>query len=347
MDSMTRAEFFGMAGLTNPTEGAYTPISLGKGNKIRNGNASWIANLRHIDFRDADQLRALTPETVTATDVYVNGTLQDKYKAIVGDNTQKVYSIRSDRYKPAQNKMLVDALASASDATGIQIFGKMSEERGRMSMNAFFADPDCNVDFGEHHGAGSDPYMLGVRAYNSHTGETGFGAEIIGVRWLCSNMCAFGDVLGKVRWNHFVREENVVDLISGMIEGYMDRIPVLQDRITAMRNEIITVDDAENALWGVRLGAFRIEGIMAHLPKLNPAIPNLARDVSVYDIFNATTAYNTYANTGGSEWGKTDVSHRAQDLITSNIQDLIDKGAKIKEEYEMILAKQRNESAVA
>jgi len=343
-NSMTRQEFFAMAGLNaDISDRAYTPISLGKGNKIRDGNASWIASLRHIDFINATELRALVPETVTPMEVIVDGEVQKKYKAIVGDNSHKVYSIRSNLYQPVQNQMLMESLATASDVTGIQVFGKMDQCNGRMSINSFFADPDCNVDFGKHHGAGSDPYMLGVRAYNSHTGETGFGAEIIGVRWLCSNMCAFGEVLGKVSWKHYVKQENVVDLIAGMIKGYMDKVPILQDRITAMRNEIISMEDAENALWGIKLDPFKTEGIMAHLPRLNPEIPNLATDVSVYDIFNATTAYNTYGNTGGSEWGKTDVSHKAQRLITGidNLEDLINAGAKAKAQYEEVLRKQQ------
>ena len=128
--------------------------------------------------------------------------------------------------------------------------------------------------------------MLGIRAYNSHTGQTGFGAEIIGVRWLCSNMCAFGDILGKCSWKHFVSEDDVVSVVGGMIESYMDKVPTLQDKIDAMRNEIIGINDAEDLLWGAKLSPFRIEGIMAHLPELNPEIKAMA-EISVYDIFNA------------------------------------------------------------
>ena len=334
---ISRESFFGMAGLTENTVNseiqAYQPISLGKGNKVRNGNASWIANLKRIDFMDATTLRLLTPETVTETPVFVNETKQDKYKAIVGDNTGKVYSIKSDKYKPVQNYMMTESLAQVSDNTGIQVFGKMNDDGGRMSINAFFADPDCNVDFGSHHGYGSDPYMLGVRAYNSHTGQTGFGAEIIGVRWLCSNMVAFGEVLGKVSWKHFVKEENVVDLISGMVEGYMDKVPILKDRIEAMRNEVLTLDEAECALWGIKVTPFKTEGIMANLPELNPEIRYANGKVSVYDLFNATTAYNTHSNTGGSEFGRTDFSHKAQNLITNHIDRLIDDGREARQAY--------------
>ena len=333
---ISREAFFGMAGLTeNTTEGAYTPISLGKGGKVRNGNASWIANLRKLDFTDATQLRALVPENVTATKVYVNGEEQTKYRAIVGDNTHKVYSIKTNKYKPVQNKTLLDSLATVSEETGIQVFGKMNEDGGKCSINAFFADPDCNIDFGDVHMGNKDPYMLGVRAWNSHTGQTGFGASIIGVRFLCSNMVSFGDVLGEVKWKHFVEEGDVISKVSDMLTSYMDQVPVLKNRIDAMRNEELTLDEAECALWGIRISPFKTESIMSNLPELNPEIRGKNGKVSVYDVFNATTAYNTHSNTGGSEFGHSDISNRAQRFITQigKIERIIDDGREFRQEY--------------
>lgn len=348
---LSRNEFFGMAGLTNESleATAYTPVSLGKGNEIRDGNKAWIRDLRHIDFIDSDQLRTLTPEKVTATSVIVNEKPQPNFKAIVGDVTGKVYSIKSNKYQIAQNQLLVDALASASENTGIQVFGKMSDYGGRMAINSFFADPDCNVDFGEYRSAGSDPYMLGVRAYNSHTGQTGFGAEIIGVRWLCSNMVAFGDVLGRVSWKHFVTEDKIADMISSMIMSYMDKVPILKDRITAMNNEVLTLDEAECALWGIKVSPFQTEGIMANLSDLNPEVRHKNGKISVYDLFNATTAYNTYANTGRGEFGRTDFSHKAQKFVVEDIQELVDSGAddRLKWQESQIKMNSQNTQLVA
>jgi len=333
--NLTREEFFGMAGLTNATagEGAYTPVSLGKGNKIKNGNASWIKALSKANFHSADELRALTPENVTSTPVYVNDDVVNGYKAIVGDTTGKVYSIKSNRYKICQNAIMTRAIAQASENTGIPVFGRMNDEGGRMGVNAFFADPDCNVNFAEGVGRDADPYMLGVRAFNSHTGQTGFGAEIIGVRWLCQNMTGFGTSLGKVSWKHFVEEENIVTLISGMIEGYMDRVPILKDRIVAMKSEELTLDEAECALWGIKVSPFQTEGIMANLPELNPEIRYSNGKVSLYDTFNAVTAYNSWSNTGGSEFGRVRFMDRAEDLITGNVQKIIDSGREARQNY--------------
>ena len=330
---MDRREFFGMAGLNaNETDGAYTPVSLGKGNKVKNGNASWIASLKKADFTDAVGLRALTPETVAEAPVIVNDVAQEQYKAIVGDVTGKVYSIKSNKYIPVQNQLLVDAVAQVSENTDIQVFGNLRDEGGRMSLNAFFADPDCNVDFGGH--GQKDPYMLGVRAYNSHLGDKGFGAHMVGVRWMCSNMMSFGKNLGKVSWKHFVKEEKVVDLIGSMIESYMDRVPVLKDKIEAMRSEEITITEAECLLWGIKVSPFQIEGMMENMPELNPEIRHKNGKVSVYDTMNVVTAYNSYANTGGSEFGRIRIADKAESLIGANIDDLIGAGMEAKTRYE-------------
>ncbi len=336
---ISREQFFGMAGL-NGVEGAYTPISLGKENKVADANNAWMKDLRHIDFTDAQGLKALTPENVTATDVFVNGESISKYMAIVGDVTGKVYSIRSNKYQIAQNKLLVDSLAGVSDNTGIQVFGRLNDQRGRMAINAFFADPECNIDFGTHDmfnkrydGHSTDPYMLGVRVYNSHTGDTGFGAEIIGVRALCSNMVAFGDVLGKVSWNHVVSLDKVVDLMTSMIESHFDKVPVLKDKIVAMNNEELTLDEAECALWGISLRPPMTEGIMENMPELNPEVRHKNGKVSVYDVFNAATAYNSYANTGRSEYGRSRLSRKTQRLIVDDINKIIDDGADARQKY--------------
>lgn len=53
----------------------------------------------------------------------------------------------------------------------------------------------------------------------------------------------------------------------------------------------------------------------------------------MYDVFNAVTAYNTYSNTGGSEFGKTEMSHKAQNLITTHIGRLIDDGREARQAY--------------
>lgn len=331
---LSRDAFFGMAGLTENTIESeiapYTPISLGKGHKTRSGNRAWMNSLKRCDFLDADSLRALTPEQVSSTPVFVNNEEQKQYQAIVGDNTHKVYSIRSDKYKIVQNSLMTESLAQVSENTGIQVFGTLHDEGGKMGINAFFADPDCNVDFGTHQ---KDPYMLGVRAYNSHTGQTGFGAQIIGVRWLCSNMVSFGQTLGHEHWKHYVEQKDVVSKISGMIESYMDKVPVLKDRIDALRNEEITITEAECLLWGIKVTPFKIEGIMSNLPELNPEIKLANGKVKVYDVFNATTAYNTYSNTGGSEFGRVGFMERAEDIITGNISRLIDSGNTAREEF--------------
>ena len=91
MVTFSREEFFGMAGIAN-VDGAYTPVSLGKGAEVRDGSRSWIQSLRNIDFIDSNQLRAQAPERVYEADVVVPMQIQDAEGNNVMDMTpQKKY----------------------------------------------------------------------------------------------------------------------------------------------------------------------------------------------------------------------------------------------------------------
>lgn len=336
--TVTRDEFFAMAGISG--EGEYEPVSIGKGFKLRETNNNWINSLRRLNFVDAEGLRGIRPEHVTESSVvipiekadaegnrYVDTTPQDRYKAIVGDDTKRVYSIRSDRYHAVQHSQIVEALVDASLSTGVRVFGTLNDKGGNLNVHAFFADPDCNIDLS---GRNEDPAMLGVRCFNSHNGTTRFGAELMGVRWLCSNMCAFGDVLGRMSWNHRVESENIVDALSGLIVRSMDRVPVLQARIAEMQETELTLDEVECALWGISLNPYKVEAVRTHLRDLNPEI---GESVTVYDLWNAVNAYTSYAVSGGSVQSKSTELNGTQDLITRDIGKLVDRGAGRRNDY--------------
>ena len=154
---------------------------------------------------------------------FLDETPQKRFKAIVGDDSKTVYSIRSDKYHAVQHSQIVEALVEASEETGIQVFGTLNDKGGNLNVHAFFADPDCNVDLST---AQDDPAMLGVRCFNSHNATTRFGAEIIGVRYLCSNLCSVGDVLGRMSWNHKVESKDIVSSLANLITRSVDKVPV-------------------------------------------------------------------------------------------------------------------------
>lgn len=331
---MSRAEFFGMAGIGN-VETEYTPVSIGKGNKIRNGNRSWIESLSRANFHSAEELRMLTPENVSEKNIYfMDGAgafnqVMGK-KALVGDISGKAYDVHSNKYQVVQHSLMTESVAQASVDTGIPVFGKMNDEGNRMSINAFFADPDCNIDFGSSQ---KDPYMLGVRAYNAHDGTRGFGAEIIGVRAICQNMTGFGKVLGECKWKHFIAQEKVTDIISDMIQGYMDKVPVLKRRIEAMKSEELTLDEVECAYWGIKIQAHNIEGIMGNIEGLVPEIKHKDGKVSLYDAFNGLTAFNSYSNGGRGDFARARIMNQAQNFIIEPIEKIIDAGHAMREDY--------------
>ena len=68
MVTFSREEFFGMAGIAN-VDGAYTPVSLGKGAEVRDGSRSWIQSLRNIDFIDSN-LEFMDNTIVVADNMY-------------------------------------------------------------------------------------------------------------------------------------------------------------------------------------------------------------------------------------------------------------------------------------
>lgn len=336
---MSRQEFFDMAGLEGPTE-TYTPVSVGKGFKLRDTNNNWISNLRNANFLNADQLRELKPEHVTESAVivpiemkddegtyFLDQTPQERYKAIVGDTSKKVYSIRSNKYHTVQHADIAEAFADVSDSTGIRVFGKLTDKGGNMNIHGFFADPDCNIDLSARN---EDPAMLGVRCFNSHNGTTKFGGEIIGVRYLCSNMCAFGETLGRISWTHNVERENVVGSISDMIRKAFDRVPVLQERIAEMQETVLTLDEAECALWGISLNPYKVEAVSTHLEGLNPEIGS---EVTQYDLWNAVNAYTTYAVSGGSVQSKSNELNNTENLMTASLPRIIRRGYERRESY--------------
>lgn len=344
MVTFSREEFFGMAGIAN-VDGAYTPVSLGKGAEVRDGSRSWIQSLRNIDFIDSNQLRAQAPERVYEADVVVPMQIQDaegnnvmdmtpqkKYKAIVGEKTKQVYNIASNRYNPVQTSEVINCLAQSADDVGVQVFGTLREQTGKANVQAYFADADMTFDVGTKY---SDPMMLGVRVYNSHCGDRGFGVEIIGVRYLCSNMMAFGETLGEASWSHLTKEKDVINAMNSVIGGCMTKVPKLMDKIEEMRNTELTLDEAECALWGISLNNVQIESITENYRALNPEMVVSGGKVKLWDVYNASTAYNTYANTGSNDFGRnTTLKNITRLMANPHLDRIIDTGFQRREAWE-------------
>ena len=350
---LSRDEFFALAGLKT-TENDYTPVSVGRRNKVSNSDRTWMKSLRNVNFTNADELKALSPERVYDGDViipverineegvaYIDQTPQKRYKAIIGEVSKQTYAIKSNMYHAVQHTDILDAFAQASQDTGIPVFGRMTERSGRMNAMVFFADPSMGVEFndlGPHTFMGrenQEAFALGVRVYNSHDGTTGFGGSAIAVRRLCTNLMAVGETLGDAHWKHYTKMGEVTTAFSHLIEGYMNQIPVLADRIHELQEEVFTLDEAECALWGISLEPVNIRSIMSNLNGLNQEIEGGASQITGWDLYNASTAFYSH-RTAGDTMTETNISssNRIEKFMLENGDKLVSIGEDRKRRWE-------------
>jgi Domain of unknown function (DUF932). len=328
---LTPNEMFELAGV-RPHGNEYKPANIGKKAVVRPSNRTWFNRLCMVNFKSPEELKLLTPETVHDEPIYKQTELLkespeiiEKYKAIVGDQTEKVYSVMSQKYKAVQHGDILTAIANTSTDTGINVFGSVIDNNGIMNTHATFADPDYHINVLEEQ---DDNVMMGIRIYNSHTGQTGFGAEIFGIRMVCCNYNAYGDVLGKIHWKHYTETEQVTKSFNDLIKSYMSNVPVLQKKIETMKSEELTIDEATAALYGISLVQSNVDAIIMNLTALNPEIQNEDK-ISTYELYNAGTAFISHKTAGDNTVNSNIVSSKnLSKLMIHKIDETINKGRK-------------------
>lgn len=332
-----REQMFELAGIEFRPERMQTPATVGKKNAITIPRNTWADQFRNLNFFNVDDLEAQKPENVSVREIaYINSngeyvTIPNR-KAITGDDTDKMYAIHSDRYEPVQHSVIVQAMTDACRDTSLSVFGHLSDDgKGRFNGYGTFANPDVKLDLGLENRQ-ADPVMLGMRFFNSHTGDSKFGGEIYGIRAVCQNYMAWGETLGKVSIMHFKSEENVADELAKILMGYVDQIDALKDRVHYIRDTPVSLDEQEAILWGIGLPAGYIENILTHKVALNPEMATSKG--SVWDIYNASTAFVTY-HVGGSHTVNMNLnlSEKIEGILTKNTDKLISKGIENKEKY--------------
>lgn len=329
--NINREQLFELAGITGKM---YQPATVGKKNKMTLPKNIWGDQFCNLNFTNLEELKAIQPENVTALPLFTaeNGQyapVSNNYKAIVGNESKKTYAIHSDKYDVVQHSVITDAMAMACEDTSLSVFGHFDEKDGRFNGYGSFANPDVHIDLGE---CKEDPVMLGMRFYNSHCGDSKFGGEIFGLRMVCGNYMAWGDVLGKVSIRHFKSEENVADELGKILMGFVDKVDALKDRVHYIRDTKLTVDEQEAILWGATLPQQQIESMMTYRQFLNPEIE--PESVSAFDIYNVATAFVTYRVGGGHMvQGNLWLSDKIQNILTQNTDRLIESGEKAKTKY--------------
>lgn len=333
MAQIDREQLFRLAGIVD-TPDAYTPATVGKKNKLTGPRNVWFEQFRNLTFTNTDELRAIAPENVTRKVLYTmnengNASPITGYKAFVGDDTKQTYAIHSDRYKAVQHSAIIDAMAYAADDTSLSIFGHTDSDKGRFNGYATIANPDVHVSLGDDY---NDAVMMGMRFYNSHLGDCKFGGEIFGIRQICGNFMAVGNILGKVSVMHYKNVEDVASKLGNILRGYVDKIDTFKGRVHYIRDTKLNVTEQEAVLWGLGLADYQIQSVMTYRNVLNPEIKT--EDVSAFDLYNATTAFITY-RVGGDHMVRSNLSlsERVSSIFSNNIDQLIDRGERAKQKY--------------
>ena len=337
MYGIDREQMLNLAGIEYDFKDAYTPATVGKKNLITRPRNTWANQFRNINFTNEKELRALSPENVTARQCYYateNGNFApiDGKWAVVGDDSHIPYAIHSDRYEPIQHSVIIEAMADAVHDTSLTMFGHFDEDKGRFNGYGTFANPDVHINLGVENGF-EDPVMLGMRFFNSHNGDSRFGGEIYGIRAVCQNYMAWGEVMGKVSIMHFKSEENVAEELGKVLRGFVDKVDALKNRVHYIRETPLDLDEQASVLWGIGLNAGQIENILTHRKELNPEIGESKG--SMWDLYNASTAYVTY-HVGGAHTVKMNlnISDKIQQMLIQKADDLITRGEKAKSKYE-------------
>lgn len=344
--TISREEMVKLAGIHFDYNDAYTPVTVGKKNKVVAPRHIWGLSFREINFTNEEELRALTPETVSMRQCYFpnqDGSFSpiDGKLAVVGDESNTPYAIHSNKYEPIQHNVIINAMADAISDTELNMFGHFDNDKGRFNGYGTFANPDCHINVGDKH---DDPIMLGMRFFNSHNGDSKFGGEIFGIRAVCSNFLAMGESLGKIKIMHFKSEENLAGELSKILRGFVDKVDAFQDKIHIVKDTDLDINEQESLLWGIGLNPGYIENILTHKRELNP---EMGTKGSVWDIYNSSTAFVTY-HVGGAHTVKMNLglSEKIEQMLTHKIDTLIDRGNQARAKYIEQMGKTRQKISV-
>ena len=321
-------QLYDMVGAQAPTD-MYTPVSVGKMGKVRYAGKSFMTSLKTLNYTDTMGLKAQSPENVykaipSFVDQQGNVQVMEKFRAIIGEETNKPYSVMSNLYNPVQHGEVLKTIADVLDAEGIQVCGSVNVYGGKMFAHAFLMGQQYFFDLLQDIKDGSNKSIIGIRAFNSHTGKTGFGMEFFAIRMICSNGMSMGKTLGSVYWTHKEDEAKMMSGYRSVLHNMVNAIPNVQRKMSDMASEELYVDEATALLYGIGLQEANVEGIMMNLKGLNPEIKDFNRPTK-FEIYNSATAYVSHKVTGGLE-SHILYSDAIEKMVGAKTSPLIEKG---------------------
>jgi hypothetical protein len=256
-------------------------------------------------------------------------------KALVSETTDKVFGVVSSKYAVVQDRAAFTPAYLAAKERGLTTVGRISGSgSGRTTGHVIIANPEYTVKLLDDTG---EDVMLGVRLWNSYTGDMSFGGEVFGVRTVCVNYNLWGSLLGMFRLRHQDYAESVMDRYLRLIDGALDASSVLRDVAHVASQERIDLKLVPDVLWGAGLGAAAVDAIMVApgqweytwAPVTSPKGP------TAWQVYNAATAYVTYRDGGADHLRSTeDLSRKLVAIIDGTGADrLAAKGSKRREAY--------------
>ncbi len=267
----------------------------------------------------------------------------EDFKAIRSKVSGRIYSFVSPLYEPVQDKEMAFPLFDALQARGIgTLIGRVDGVGSGMTRgHVILANPDFTIRLLEDY---PDDVMLGIRFWNSYTRQSGFGAEIFGVRTVCINYCLWGSIIGSFKAVHMGNVEAVLGNYEILLEKAMDASPVLQSLVAEAVEVVVETKDIPDLLWGIQIGPRAVESISSDLKGWVPEVKDLG--LNAWTLYNAATAYLTYRPRGGTYLQQTEYQTRqALRILTESHDRLIEKGKERKIRYEESLKKKKTEYA--
>ncbi len=263
--------------------------------------------------------------------------------AMISRKTGDVLSIVSDAYKPVQDREIVDPLFDVAQARGLKTVGTFPTWGGTRISRGYvvFANPEFTVRLLEDY---PDDVMLGIKWWNAHTRESGFGAEVFGVRTICVNYCLWGHIVGRFSQIHMGDVESVLASYEKLVDAALNASPILTDLVSRAISVEVEKKAIPDLLWGIQMPIKAIETISADVAGWVPEVKDLG--LNAWTLYNATTAYLSYQPAGGTHLTQTEYrSRQAIRLLEEDHDRLIVKGRDRRRRYEGALKEKKVEYA--
>ncbi len=250
-------------------------------------------------------------------------------KWIVGTKTGNVYSIMSGAYKIVQDSEILEPLKPVLESYGFRPIGRFSNHNGRTAGSILMADPSLVINLLDDY---VDPVMIGFRPHNSHTGETCFGADIIGIKTVCLNFNNWGDVKYTMSYDHTRTFDKVAADYTKLIEASLNMTTTIQNRMHIARSNVITTAELEPLLFGIDLPPSAIEDIAGNVAHFAPAVSELG--LNAFTLYDATTAWVTWRPGSNINQPATMIhAKNAAKLLNANLDALLNEGVKKRDLY--------------